>query len=269
MNRFVLTSALCLAFFSAQADLPADYKSGCSNHIIGRTGPRGPDGPPGPKGDPGAQGPPGRNGRNGLQGVQGAQGPIGCTGPRGCEGFPGDRGPIGPSGPTGPTGPTGPSGPTGPAGSVLTYAVYSAFTIGGLVTPGAAVPLSGSPVQSGGGFMSAMGGYVTIPSSGYYEITWIYNLFDAASTGPSLVDVSFGLNIDGAMTLANTQFGITMQNESMPNYSRHVSGTTFQMLSAGSRVAVVNTSIYTIFLLSSSSGTFASAYTLKFVKISD
>lgn len=272
MNRFILTSAICLAFFSLEADLPDNF--GCGGFIQGRTGPRGPEGPSGPKGDPGAQGPAGRNGRNGLQGLQGPQGAVGCTGPRGCEGCPGERGPLGPVGPTGPTGPTGMTGLTGPAASlssmIATYAVYSNFT-GGTFSNTGFLPL-GTLVSSSAGWGSDVNGVVTIPISGNYEITWMVNLLDDSGSSFS-TSITFQLVNGGAIPFSNTQFGIFIHPSMIGEIdTRIVSGTSILPLSVNNTVALYN--LNTGFTIESTPTLTppppqSSAYTLKLVKISD
>lgn len=103
--------------------------------LTGLTGPAGPIGMPGPKGSTGSSGPAGAIGPEGPEGPVGPAGPAGArgeTGVAGPEGPTGPTGPMGPTGPVGPMGPTGPTGPTGPAG------------IGGKVTTGDAIALTGT-----------------------------------------------------------------------------------------------------------------------------
>lgn len=103
--------------------------------LTGLTGSPGPTGATGAKGNTGSPGPTGAIGPEGPEGPVGPSGPAGATGATGVAGPEGPTGPTGPMGPTGPAGPmgsTGPTGPTGPAG------------IGGKITAGDAIGLTGT-----------------------------------------------------------------------------------------------------------------------------
>lgn len=110
----------------------------------GETGAIGLTGLTGPTGAPGVTGPRGLTGATGPTGAIGPEGPEGPTGPAGPSGSKGDTGVAGPEGPTGPTGPMGPTGPTGPMGPTGPTGPTGPAGIGGKITAGDAIDLTGT-----------------------------------------------------------------------------------------------------------------------------
>lgn len=131
--------------------------------ITGPAGPQGADGATGPQGPMGATGPQGPAGPQGEAGPQGPAGAIGPAGTQGIQGPPGIQGPAGEPGPQGPVGPQGPAGPQGEAGPQGLQG--DPGPVGPMGPQGETGPMGPAGADGVGGVVSA-GTNVTVTGSG-------------------------------------------------------------------------------------------------------
>lgn len=260
MRHLFLIGLACFLFCNDSSLFASD----CEYIWQGPPGPQGPTGSMGPRGDHGFAGPAGRNGLNGMNGQPGPQGAQGCQGPRGFQGLRGPQGPKGPRGCMGEMGPTGPTGETGPTGFCNFPAFASRYSTTSDINIGLDVVLPLENIVTGEAFPNALwsapvGGFVTIPASGIYEITWIVNvdyMHDA--------DLSIGLSINGGTTIVPlTQAGVSTDNNLTAGY---LVGTAILPLNAGAQVGAVNKGSPLNAIALSNNGITASSYTLLLVR---